>query len=130
VTGGDFCYWERVSGLGGSEAEQIANSAGKGSRVVTIASTDAGFTSTGCGTWSSNLASPGVPIADGVWIVGVDLSPGRYRGEVGPACLWQRLSGFGGTDGESLEVGESPAVEIRPDDRGFLSLNCGRWTQG
>jgi hypothetical protein len=117
-----------VSGFGGSEAEQISNSAGKGSRVVTIGSTDAGFISTGCGTWSSNLTSPGLPIADGVWIVGVDLQPGRYRSEGGSACLWQRLSGFGGIDNESLEIGERTTVEIGPSDTGFLSINCGRWT--
>jgi hypothetical protein len=129
VGGEDFCYWERVSGFGGSEAEQIANSAGTGSRVATISASDAGFISTGCGTWTSDLSSPNAPIGDGVWIVGVDLVPGRYRSDGGSTCLWQRLGGFGGTDNESLQVGEGGSVEIRSTDRGFLSLNCGTWVR-
>lgn len=45
------CYWERVSGLGGSFGEIIANGNAKGQTVVTIAASDKGFTSKGCQDW-------------------------------------------------------------------------------
>jgi hypothetical protein len=126
-TGDGFCFWERVNGFGGTEAETIANAAGVGPRVVTIAATDAGFVSDDCGTWSSDLSKLPGPIGDGVWLVGSDVEPGRYLSDGGTSCVWQRLSGFGGTSDESLEVGFSDSVEIRPSDRGLNSSNCGAW---
>jgi hypothetical protein len=123
----DFCSWERVSGFGGSEAELIANSAGVGPRVVTIAASDAGFISENCGTWTSDLAPLPGPVADGVWIVATEVQPGRYSSEGGAACVWQRLSGFGGTSDESVEVGFTGTVEILATDVGFSSSHCGTW---
>lgn len=52
ATGGTSCYWERMSGLGGTFGEIIGNHFGDGSQIVTIAPTDAGFQSRSCGTWS------------------------------------------------------------------------------
>ena len=101
----DFCYWERLSGFEGTEAEVIANSAGVGPRVVTIAPPDAGFLSEHCGTWTSDLSALTGPVGDGVWIVGLDIEAGTYAADGGVACVWQRLSGFGGTSDDSLEVG-------------------------
>jgi len=43
------CHWARLSGFGGQQTDVIASSLGTDS--VTIASGDAGFSSTGCGTW-------------------------------------------------------------------------------
>jgi hypothetical protein len=126
-----FCYWERLSGLGGTDEEIIANSAGIGSRVVTIAPTDVAFESADCGTWTAVLRPYPGPIADGVWIVGVDVRPGTYQADGGAICYWQRLSGFGGTADEVLQQGtpEDPAVvEIPPTDAGFSSSRCGEWT--
>lgn len=47
------CYWERLKGLSGQLGDIIANgTADKGAPViVTIAATDKGFKTTGCGTW-------------------------------------------------------------------------------
>ena len=126
----DFCYWERVSGFGGSSAETIGNSAGVGPRVATIDPSDAGFISQHCGTWTSDLSPLPVPIDDGVWIVGVDVQPGHYTSQGGTACVWQRLSGFGGTSDESTEVGSVGSVEIIPTDKGFSSSHCGTWLPG
>lgn len=47
----DSCYWERLSGLSGGFDDIIANDFSSGSHVVTIASSDAAFSSSGCGTW-------------------------------------------------------------------------------
>jgi hypothetical protein len=126
-----FCYWERLSGLGGTEAEVIANSAGIGSRVVTIAPTDAAFLSADCGTWTAVLRDVAGGITDGVWIVGIDLEPGTYQAEGGPLCYWQRLSGFGGTPEEVIQQGtpDDPAVvDISETDQGFSSSRCREWT--
>ncbi|MGB2874791.1 MAG: hypothetical protein WBB76_04865 [Gaiellaceae bacterium] len=48
----DSCYWERLSGFGGTLGEIIANYYGSGPTYVTIAPTDLGFHSARCGGWS------------------------------------------------------------------------------
>ncbi len=50
--GGDSCYWERVSSWTGDADAIIANGLGGGRQVVTIAPTDAGFSSSACGNWT------------------------------------------------------------------------------
>jgi hypothetical protein len=53
ASGGDFCYWERLSGFGhAGVAEIIANDAGTVGAIVTIAPSDVGFSSQRCGTWT------------------------------------------------------------------------------
>jgi hypothetical protein len=49
---GNECYWARLSGFGGTTGEIIENGIAPGPMIVTIASTDAGFTATRCGTWT------------------------------------------------------------------------------
>lgn len=46
------CYWERLSGFSGEFKDLIANDFSNSIQVVTIAPTDAGFLSRGCGTWT------------------------------------------------------------------------------
>ena len=46
------CYWERLSGFTGELGDIITNSFSSVIQAVTVASTDAGFSSEGCGTWS------------------------------------------------------------------------------
>lgn len=46
------CYWERTSGFSGEFAEIIDNEFTYDPSVVTIRSSDAGFTTEDCGTWS------------------------------------------------------------------------------
>jgi hypothetical protein len=52
VATSDSCYWERLSGFGGTLNEIIANYFGIGPTIVAIAPTDAGFRSAGCGGWT------------------------------------------------------------------------------
>lgn len=47
----NLCYWERLSGHSGEMGDLIANGATESQAVVTIAATDAAFSSTDCGTW-------------------------------------------------------------------------------
>jgi len=46
------CYWARLSGLGGTFGDVIANEFSSSIQVVTIAPGDAGFESSDCGTWT------------------------------------------------------------------------------
>lgn len=48
--GTDQCYWERRSGFSGEFGDIVAN--GSTATTVEIDSSDAGFTSSGCGRWS------------------------------------------------------------------------------
>ena len=50
--GGDSCYWERLSGFSGEFKHIEANDVGVFNNIVTIQSTDIGFKSSNCGTWT------------------------------------------------------------------------------
>lgn len=50
--GSSFCYWARLSGFSGESKDLIANGVPSGTAIVTIATTDRGFKSSGCGTWT------------------------------------------------------------------------------
>ncbi|MGC0252360.1 hypothetical protein [Pseudactinotalea sp. Z1748] len=49
--GASSCYWERLSGFSGEFGDIIANDFTSGPTTVTIAASDSGFSSQGCGTW-------------------------------------------------------------------------------
>ena len=102
--GGSGCYWARLSGFGGTLAETISNDLASGPIIVTIAASDAGFQSSGCGTWSA---------------------------QGGGSCYWERESGFGGTLSEIIanDLPTGPViVTIQSSDIGFKSQDCGTWT--
>ena len=133
---GPGCYWARLSGLGGTLDEIIANENEGGPAVVTIAPTDKAFTSRRCASWSDDLspvtASLDAPFGDGTYIIGIDVAPGVWRSEGGTSCYWARLSGFGDTLNEILaneNAGASGTVRISDGDKGFKSRRCGTWTK-
>jgi hypothetical protein len=49
---GSSCYWARLRNFSGELGGIIANGNPRGPTVVTISSTDRGFDSSRCGTWS------------------------------------------------------------------------------
>jgi hypothetical protein len=54
AAGGTGCYWERQSVFGGGLDSIIANDLSRGGQVVvTIAASDKGFKTSGCGTWKA-----------------------------------------------------------------------------
>jgi hypothetical protein len=132
-----ICYWERLKGFSGGLDDIIANGNGMGYAVITIGKSDAGFSSTGCGTWSSDLSavtdSKTAPFEDGTYIVNVDIAPGTWRSSGGgDFCYAERLKGFGGTLGEIItnDVSQSSLViSIAKTDKGFSSSGCGSWTK-
>jgi hypothetical protein len=129
-------YWARLSGLGGTVDQIIANDNFDGFAVVTIAPTDVAFTSQRCGIWSPDLSavtSMQTAFDDGTFVVGVDMRPGRYRSRAaaGDMGYWARLSGFGGTLDQIIANDNfegTAIVDIMPGDGGFKSSRCGGWT--
>jgi hypothetical protein len=51
-TGGDSCYYARLRGFGGTIDDIITNNNVSAPTIVTISSSDKGFQSKGCGTWT------------------------------------------------------------------------------
>jgi|GEM_PF-6421720 len=51
-SGNNGCYYERLSGFGGTTGDIISNERTDAVAIVTILSTDAGFKSSRCGTWN------------------------------------------------------------------------------
>lgn len=131
------CYWERLSGFGGSFEEIKANEFTNNRTVVTIDPSDEGFGSSDCGTWSNDLRaiteSPTAPFGSGTWIVRTDIAPGTWRNsDSTEGCYWARLSGFSGEFEDIIanEFTEEPTiVEIGPEDAGFSTNDCGTWTR-
>ena len=127
----DDCEWLRLSGFGGTAADVVAKNRWTAGFVV-IEETDAGFFSHRCGVWSrlTPRIAPGEPFGDGLFLVGPEVAPGRYRAASPTAsCFWRRLDGVGGMiDSDAAEGAAALAVEIAPDDAGFSSDGCGQWT--
>lgn len=137
-TATSFCYWERLSGFGGTLGEILENGNASGPAIVTILPSDAGFSSSGCPTWTQNLsaltASPTAPFGVGTYIVGTDIASGTWRSSsVSGFCYWSRLSGFGGgldtIIANDLVSSGSAIVTISGSDKGFDSSSCGTWTK-
>ena len=134
--GTGLCYWARLSGFSGEFSDIIGNG-NSGLEIVSIAKSDAGFTTQGCGDWVPVKATfpdaPARSFGDGTFQVGKHIAPGTYRANGAPSdlCYWARLSNFSqsGISG-IIANGNSPTiVEIRPSDTGFTSSGCGEWTR-
>ena len=50
--GSDSCYWARLNGFGGTSDDIITNYLGSAKPIVTIAASDRGFETGGCGVWT------------------------------------------------------------------------------
>jgi hypothetical protein len=129
-----LCYWERVSGFGGTLGEIIAN--GNDATIIEISADDAGFKTQRCGQWlpleDTYPSTPATEFADGTYEVGTHIEPGRYSNSGGETCYYERVSGFSRTLGDiiSNDFGSTTAVvEIREGDRGFTTRGCGTWTK-
>jgi hypothetical protein len=133
---GSFCYWERLSGFSGGLDDIIANNTTGDPSVVTIAATDKGFRTSGCGTWTSDLSAittSKTSFGPGTFIVNTDISPGTYSAPGGSTCYWSRLSGFGGSVSDvianNLSPGGSVVATIAATDKGFQSSGCGTFAK-
>jgi hypothetical protein len=132
---GDNCYWERLSGFGGASSDIIANNTTGDPSVVTIAATDKGFRTEGCGTWTSDLSAitkSQTSFPAGTYIVNTDIAPGTFSAPGGDTCYWARLSEFGGSTSDIIandNATGSVTVTIAATDKGFESSSCGTFTK-
>lgn len=133
---GAGCYWARLSGVGGTVGEILANDNASGPAIVTIAPSDKGFTSTRCAPWvplgPAITTGPTEPFGPGTFAVNTDIAPGTWRSAGAAGCYWARLKDFaGGVTGIIANDNASgPAVvQIAPTDAGFTSSRCGTWTK-
>ena len=155
----DECEWERrAAGDAPGGAVTGFGDASFPMHIVLIAAPDSAFASSGCGTWTSDLApllTPGEAFGDGAWFVGPEIAPGRYRAS-SPTddCSWWRLqrfddaydrsapyNDFGHTGYRHSYGGLHPnsagrsdrdlrltIADIASPDRAFVSDGCGTWT--
>jgi hypothetical protein len=133
-TGASGCYWARLSGLGGSVAETIANDTANGPAIVTIAAGDKAFQSKQCGTWTKDLSAitnnMDMPFKEGTYLVGVDISPGTWKAETPSTCYWARLQAFEGKASDIVASNTGVGnVTIAGTDKGFKTARCGTWTK-
>lgn len=77
--------------------------------------------------------APPVPTSmdgDGIYVVGREIKPGRYKAGGFAGCYWARLSNLAGDDHDVIAnwYGNGRVtVEIRLGDKGFETNNCGPW---
>lgn len=135
------CIWARLDSGGNPIGFGIAFTGGR--QIVTIRSTDYGFGTIGCGSWTPllKLTTPAVTVGNGVQAVGTTMQAGHYvtTGPTGQYCYYEVLSGFGGTDAELIsrwpatdgDSGASTGREVFLDStvKGFASYDCGTWTR-
>jgi hypothetical protein len=136
----DGCYWERLSGLGGTLGEIIANdfvAFDAAQVIVDIRSSDLAFhADNDCGTWSRS-AQLGLQssVKPGFWLVGSQVKAGTYRTTAKYGCYWERLRDFTGNlsgiiANDFVSSAGSELVTIRSTDTGFSTDgDCGTWTR-
>ncbi|HWT33949.1 MAG TPA: hypothetical protein VN107_09300 [Microbacterium sp.] len=135
------CLWARLDSSGNPIGFGAAFTSGR--QIVTIRSTDYGFGTVGCGSWTPllKLTAPATTVGNGVQAVGTTMQAGHYvtTGPTGEYCYYEVLSGFGGTDAElisrwpatDVDSGASAGREVFLDSttKGFASYDCGTWTR-
>lgn len=131
TTASTMCYWERVSGFGGTFDEIISNGNGDGSHlVIDILGSDKGFKSSGCGTWVPYSPKPVAKITDGIWVVNDEIMPGLWQASKPGKCYWERVSDFTGSFSSIISNEyEGGLAQIEASDVGFSSSGCGTWTK-
>lgn len=85
---------------------------------------------------SPAVTGPRTTFADGIWMVGKDVKPGRYKTTVPNdvfACHWERMRDTSGTTQSTIAEGlgepsSHVTVTIKSTDRAFKSELCGTWT--
>lgn len=65
---------------------------------------------------------------NGTYLIGADISAGKYHTLGGATCYWARLRSLDTKDIIDSHKGSGPQViEIRESDIAFLTQNCGTW---
>ena len=134
------CYWQRLSGLGGTLSDIIANDfIGFDSRqeIVAIRESDLAFEGDDdCGDWfTTPRHGMQTNIQDGRWLVGRQVASGVYVAQTSRGCYWERLRDFTGRisgiiANDFVADGGRQLVAIKAGDLGFSTTDdCGTWTR-
>ena len=132
------CYWERLSGLGGTLGEILANDFQNftGQAIVDVRATDIAFKfNSSCGTFKTYVApvSQTSTIVPGAHVVGAELTSGTYVTQSASGCYWERTSSFDGTlnsiiANDYISSAGTQYVTISASDTGFITNQaCGTW---
>jgi hypothetical protein len=131
-----FCTLSSVAANGGHGVSQGASSGASSLATNQPASQRQTQESLTTNTPAGPTATPTPGYAhfgDGTFQVGKDIQPGTYRTRVGASsCYWERLKGFSGAFEDIIANGnpDGPVVvTISANDKGFMSQDCGTWTQ-
>jgi hypothetical protein len=67
---------------------------------------------------------------DGLYLVGEDISAGKYRSDGLGDCTWKRMNALAGYKNvtATATVNGPTTVEIMKEDKAFSSTGCGTWT--
>jgi hypothetical protein len=132
------CYWERLSGLGGSLDEILANDfrGFAGRVIVDVLPSDLAFSFDGdCGqlrTYVPSFAQASI-IVPGSHVVGDTILPGTYTTNALSGCYWERQASFDGTlsaiiANDFISTPQTLFVAISASDVGFFNdADCGTW---
>ena len=104
---------------------------GTGGRYLRVDPEDPGFASIGCDLWIpadtlNPVLDPGLDIPAGMFLIGRDISPGRYTTTAGAGCEWSILSDArpGATVLATGHGAEAQAVVIPDAAAFFASHDC------
>lgn len=72
-----------------------------------------------------------VAFIDGLYLVGDNIQPGKYKSDSPGDCTWKRLNALSGYKNvtETKTVNGPTTVEIKKEDKAFTSTGCGTWTR-
>jgi hypothetical protein len=133
---GRLCGYMRLGPQGQVHGDGFANDT-DGPQYVEVAPTDHSFTTRSCQMWvaapADQSALPGgPPIPDGMWRVGVDVSPGVYGARGSAICTWKRLSNARHDATSVIEegtigIGGFEVLTIQANDAFFETRGCEHW---
>jgi hypothetical protein len=128
---GNSCYWERLSGLGGTLGEIIENDISSGQHVVYVPSTDVAFRSLNCGTWTW-FNPPVFPrvISDGDWDVRTQMGANVWVAKPTGTCYWERARGYTHRNeviANDFTNAKQLVVQVLASDVRFSTNGCGTW---
>lgn len=119
-----YCNWSRLADLSGDPESIVAMGQREGQFYVEIQDNDAGFI-TECKLVRTDFLEPMNPLltslAPGMYIVGLDISPGKYTGQPGEDlfCFWQRMKDLREEEESTIDwdiPGEEFTVEVATSD--------------
>ncbi len=100
--GTDTCYWARLKDVSGTVDLIIANDNSSGQFYILVKDSDYAL-QTACElllftTLPTPAAQMPTNLAAGMYLVGIDIQPGKYQGQAGTdTCYWARLKDVSGT---------------------------------